>query len=386
LTSPVALCDVCAALPRGATPEIEWPAPVQADEWEHDDRIRGVLVGLAVGDAIGGLRHRGGELADDLAPGSIQTGGATQLALFTAEGLLRMRVRLAAKGIGPLWAVIRHGLDRWMLTQGRAPQPIFGPPEEEWPDGWLVRQHRMHRRVEGFSATVSALSTRIDPSEALVERRIPPEVPSTSAGAGALVRVAAVGLLLEPRDALLVGAITSVYTHGHPTGYLAGAALARIISGLVHGEAIDEAITQARVGLETWDGSAEIRSVLGGHPAQSASGAARALRAGLDYACLIKPAPGVAAAERATAKGGTAAGIVAGVISGARSGASAFPAWWSAAPDVADIIDEMIRATSTAHRTWVMGRAIAGYGGDPIAAREQEPCDFDLFWPRFPGW
>lgn len=51
-------------------------------------------------------------------PGSLGTGGATQLGLSTAEGLIRLYSRFAAKGIGSAWGVIRHAVDRWMGNAG----------------------------------------------------------------------------------------------------------------------------------------------------------------------------------------------------------------------------------------------------------------------------
>ena len=54
-----AACKACAALPDEDPPRIVWPAPLAADEWARDDRIRGALLGLALGDALGSLAHAG---------------------------------------------------------------------------------------------------------------------------------------------------------------------------------------------------------------------------------------------------------------------------------------------------------------------------------------
>ena len=163
-------CRTCALLPVEVPPPITWPSPQAADEWVCDDRIRGALFGLAVGDALGAIAHAGGQAPAQPAPGSLQAGGATQLALFTTEALVRMYVRLVAKGIGPAFSVVRHGLDRWMFAQGHQVESEFAAHAEVWPDGWLVRDHRLHRRVDGFSATVAALRTRSDPSAQGEER------------------------------------------------------------------------------------------------------------------------------------------------------------------------------------------------------------------------
>ena len=89
--------------------------------------------------------------------------------------------------------------------------------------------------------------------------------------------------------------------------------------------------------------------------------------------------------ERATAAGGPAAGAVAGALVGARLGATAFPTGWLLAPDVADLVEEMARACSAAHRTWVMGRTLPGYEQLSDMPFEEHPA-CALFWSRFPGW
>ena len=384
VSTPAVSCPVCAALPPDRTSEIRWPAPVAQDEWVHDDRVRGALLGLAIGDALGGLRRSGEKLPADLVPGALVTGGATQLGLFTTEALIRMYVRVQAKGIGPAWAVIRHGLDRWMFTQGRPPHPIFGPQGDDWPDGWLVRQHRLHRRIDGFDATVSALNSEMDPAEGLVDRHVPPTVPNTSTGAGAIVRVAGAGLVARPKDAFLVGAIASAYTHGAADAYLAGAALARIVAGLVDGDPIGGVLNETREELSRWPGGDAIRAALASPGGKTTSSATRALAAGVEYLSLPDSATPIAAIAHAISRGGTAAGVTTGVVIGARHGASAFPSGWSVAPDIADIVEEVARATSAADRAWAMDRDLPGYSELPDGAFEDPSCA--LFWPRFPGW
>lgn len=378
-------CKVCGRLPEGEPPAVRWPAPVKADEWARDDRIRGAFFGLALGDALGSLAHAGEAVPADPAPGSLRTGGATQLALFTAEGVVRMYVRFAAKGIGPAWGVIRHALDRWMATQAREPNTTFAWQPETWPDGWLVRQHRLHRRVEGFGATVEALGVQADTWEGMPERRVATSLPNTSSGAGALVRVLGAGLVAMPKDATLVGAIAAAITHGGADGYLAGGAMARLVAGLVAGAPIESARRAASSDLSHWAGSGPVRAALAGGGAVGPTSATRALAAAMSYAALGAPDDPIVTIGRAVAAGGTSAGVVAGALAGARLGASAFPSPWLVAPDVADIVEEVARACSAAHRAWAMGRALPGYEQVPDMPFEEHPA-CALFWPRFPGW
>ena len=378
-------CQTCGRLPPGEPAAIRWPAPVEADEWARDDRIRGALLGLVLGDALGSLAHAHKAEAVDPSPGSLRTGGATQLALFTAEGVLRMQVRFAAKGIGPAWGVIRHALDRWMVTQDREPNTTFAWHPEAWPDGWLVRQHRLHRRVEGFGATVEALGVQADTWEGMPERHVATSLPNTSNGAGALVRVLAAGLVVLPKDATLVGSIAAAITHGGADGYLSGGAFARLVAELVAGVPMDDAIAATSADLADWPSSGPVRTALSAGGATGPSSATRALAAAMSYASLGAPDEPVVTIGRAIAAGGTAAGVVAGAVAGARLGASAFPATWLMAPDVADLVEEMTRACSAAHRAWVMGRDLLGYDQPPDIPFDDDPA-CALFWPRFPGW
>ena len=296
-----------------------------------------------------------------------------------------MQVRFAAKGIGPAWGVIRHALDRWMVTQDRAPNTTFAWQPEAWPDGWLVRQHRLHRRVEGFGATVEALGVQADTWEGMPERHVATSLPNTSSGAGALVRVLGAGLVVLPKDATLVGSIAAAITHGGADGYLAGGALARLVAELVAGVPMDDAIAATSADLADWPSSRPVRTALSAGGATGPSSAARALAAAMSYASLSAPDDPVVTIGRAIAAGGTAAGVVAGTVAGARLGASAFPAGWLMAPDVADLVEEMTRACSAAHRAWVMGRDLPGYDQPPDMPFDDDPA-CALFWPRFPGW
>lgn len=55
------------------------------------------------------------------------------------------------------------------------------------------------------------------------------------------------------------------------------------------------------------------------------------------------------------------------------------------APDVADLLEEMTRAYSAAHRAWVMGRDLRVYDQPPDMPVDDDPA-VALLWPRFPGW
>jgi len=230
-------CPLCARLPPDRTAIIRYPAPVAADEWLADDRIRGAFIGLALGDGFGGLDGPAiNDLATVPAPGTLVTGGATQLGLFTAESIIRMDLRFTAKGIGPAWAVIQHGLQRWAWTQGSAGPFSFAQDSSSWPDGWVVRQHSLHRTASGFAGTLAALESTRDVGSELAQAREVKNRPNRSDGRGALVRVGLTGTIIERERAFLAGAVAASYTHGGSDGYLSSGVLSRVVAGLLAGE------------------------------------------------------------------------------------------------------------------------------------------------------
>lgn len=63
------------------------------------------------------------------------------------------------------------------------------------------------------------------------------------------MRVAPVGLFLEdPEKAFDIGCEAAAITHGHPSGYLAAGCLAAIITAVVDGHSLTEAV-QGSVGI-----------------------------------------------------------------------------------------------------------------------------------------
>jgi len=383
-------CPACSRLPPDATERIRYPGPVAVDEWVADDRIRGALVGLAIGDGIGRLMHAGNPPPGEVSAAILATGGATQLALFTADGLLRMLVRAYEKGIGPAWDVIRHALLRWSFVRGDDRNSWFRVVNPTmWPDGWLVRRHALHARHDGFSATVAAIALEPDHDHDLAfelqDTRRLDHPPNRSDGAGALVRVAAAGFVVEPSVALMTGAVAAAYTHGGANGYLAAGALARLLAALVRGASLEMAVQDTVSELQAWPDSERIVAAVTGLPIGAAPATSvKALRVGIN-AARRPDADVLSAITTAAGEGGTAAAVVAGVVTGTIHGVSGLPAEWRAAPDVAAEIGEIADAVSVAHRAWVMNRDLPGWDYETEDVFEGHPA-CRLLWPRFPGW
>jgi ADP-ribosylglycohydrolase len=212
------------------------------------DRIRGCLLGGAVGDALGapiefdslaairaahgpdGVTHFVGThwprtVTDD-----------TQMTLFTAEGLLRAgRDAHLAEAVD----AIADAYDRWLLTQGERGSAR--------PSGWLVTNSVLHAwRAPGLTC-LGALESG---------RRGSPDAPlNDSKGCGAVMRVAPIGLVSgQPFE---LAAAAGALTHGHPRGYLSAAVLAHVVASVMRGVDLRDAVGSARHELTRWDAHQE---------------------------------------------------------------------------------------------------------------------------------
>ena len=401
-------CAVCAQLASTASLRLTYPAPTKADERERLDRIRGCLFGGAIGDAIGRLLQAKQPIPEQPAPRSLPVGGATQLALFTAEGVLRMLVRYHAKGIGPAYAVVKHAYDRWLFTQGDAADILavrtrWSWGSESWPDGWLVGHHELHHRRSAMHTTCEALRLA-DAAELEPDRHLHPR-PNHSAGAGALVHAAPVGLFFSPTDpqfavnsddsiphvlgAFEMGVRSAGYTHGHPDAFLSAGILSALVAHLVRGAKFPDALGSVRGDLLGWPGAAPFREVMeaiaaGAPPNADTSPAVRALVIGAHAAQRARdPMGGV---MDAATGGGTAAAVIAAQVLGVTRGVDSWPASWQRATEVSDVASGLADAVGVAHRAWVMDRRIPGAEWQP-GDDDFEPHPVSrLLIEHFPGW
>lgn len=143
----------------------------RASLWSVDlrQRISGCLITGAIGDALGNPVEflSWTEICRRYGPSGV-TGpdrvalftDDTQMTLFTVEGQIRAHVRGRSKGICHPPSVVRHAYLRWLHTQGipwaQAGAGLASRTGE--PDGWLVRQPVLHRRMAPGGTCLSALS------------------------------------------------------------------------------------------------------------------------------------------------------------------------------------------------------------------------------------
>jgi ADP-ribosylglycohydrolase len=188
-------------------------------------RVRGCLLGGAVGDALGApIEFARGDGRDDVrAPtrfGAITDD--TQMTLFTAEGLLR-----AWPGDDPLPS-IRGAYARWLATQTPTLRSVGVTG-----DGWLSSHAFLHARRAPGTTCLAALE-----AGAAV---------AASKGCGGVMRVAPSGLVgLSVADAFDLGCRAAAVTHGHPTGSLPAGVLAGVLTQVVDGVPLADAVGRAR--------------------------------------------------------------------------------------------------------------------------------------------
>lgn len=242
-------------------------------------RVRGCLLGGAIGDALGypiefqplaSIRNGYGPsgVTGFLPVGGVvlgQVSDDTQMTLFTAEGLIRAYARYGPatdNGIssaGPV--LVRNAYLRWLDTQNHPAPP---PPAELAHDrtGWLRQQTWLYARRAPGNACVSGLRYEHIPDK-LGELGAPGPVNPDSKGCGTVMRSAPFGLTGMPvRRAFEFAARCAQITHGHPTGYYAAGAFAAMIGHLLDGDSLEGAVLRSMELLARYPGHEETTAAL----------------------------------------------------------------------------------------------------------------------------
>lgn len=229
------------------------------------DRVRGSLLGGAVGDALGwpieflrleqiraqhGPAGVVGFLPGYLSGQAQQITDDTQMTLFTAEGLLR-----AAPGADAVPALRRAYL-RWLHTQ-RQDEPTAET------DGWLASLPFLYAVRAPGNACMSGLSKQARGYVEPVALGAPGPVNPESKGCGTVMRSAPFGLAgMGSERAFVLAARAAQLTHGHPTGYFAAGAFAALLDRVVSGIELPIALQQTLAQLAEFPAAAETVAAL----------------------------------------------------------------------------------------------------------------------------
>jgi ADP-ribosylglycohydrolase len=200
-------------------------------------RTIGCLYGLAIGDALGFpvefasrrdiIERHGPSGVQDFQPcGPFRPGSFsddTQMTVATAEGLVRARV------VGRLNDPIPFIYDAYLT--------------------WLWSQELPENvRAPGRTCLTALRSGECG----TVEQPL-----NNSKGCGGTMRLAPIGLVYEPTMAFEIAARAAAITHGHPSGYLSAGFLAGLISEIMGGVTLMEAINRSIRRLQGWPGHEE---------------------------------------------------------------------------------------------------------------------------------
>ena len=199
------------------------------------DRLRGSLIGGAIGDALGypvefiysfeEIQKRYGErgitrldteqhwLEDAEQAGKAVVSDDTQMTLFTANGLLNAK----KQGISLKYGICRAYIE-WYLTQ-------IGKKSPKYRDCWLSDVPELnHRRAPG-NTCMSSLDEIYRGKDPM----------NNSKGCGGVMRIAPIPLYAAVQDRmsieeadLLAGEAAEI-THQHPLGYISAALMSHVI-------------------------------------------------------------------------------------------------------------------------------------------------------------
>ena len=226
------------------------------------DRIRGSLIGGAIGDALGypvefiysfeEIQKRYGErgitrldikqhwLEDAEQAGKAVVSDDTQMTLFTANGLLNAK----KQGILLKYGICRAYIE-WYLTQTEKKSPKYR-------DCWISNVPELnHRRAPG-NTCMSSLDDIYRGKDPI----------NNSKGCGGVMRIAPIPLYATVQDRMsieeadhLAGDAAEI-THQHPLGYISAALMSHVIYRL----ALDIEPTQDGMKRYVMEGVAEMRN------------------------------------------------------------------------------------------------------------------------------
>lgn len=190
------------------------------------NQIKGAMAAGAIGGALG---SPDGLITDD-----------TQMALFTAEGLILSKVRSDYRDQADAAEPVFHSLLRWLYTQ------------QVYMMGDLIKTHGTCAVQDGILMGHKELFAIRNPSDTCLKVLSTGKMgtmeylPNNASDSGALARTLPVGLAFSDTDtAFDTGCKTAAITHGHPDAVLSSGVFAALISQILAGQPLSWAVTAA---------------------------------------------------------------------------------------------------------------------------------------------
>lgn len=164
---------------------------------------------------------------------------ATQLTIFTVDGLLWADSRVKRKGIYAFVPCIFYAYQKWFFTQ----TGHFADDDYEFLlKGEVLEWEQLFARRSPDPVVLEALAGSIRNKYGTLRNRI-----NASRSGSAVARSGPVGMyfMSDPEKAFQVGAEAGALTHGHPDAFLAAGAYAAMIAFALQGEKMDRTVDGA---------------------------------------------------------------------------------------------------------------------------------------------
>lgn len=222
-----------------------------------DDRFKGVMLGLAIGDAFGypielmnydaiceRFEKKGClDLAVSKRTGTALFTDDTQLSLFTADGLLWAHSAGADDGQVNYEDYVFLAYQVWLYTQtktvaGKEYAWLFDPSQNAYKLR-LLKAKGLYKKRTADTKNIDALLKIRNMAYGTPENRL-----NDNKDNGAVKRSAPIGLYFynDTRKAFDMGCRCGAITHGDPVGYITAGCYAAIIAEIVSGAEIEDAV------------------------------------------------------------------------------------------------------------------------------------------------